>query len=189
MHFAVGVFLLYFSNKDLLSLCLIRPLWAGCTDPVSQTQLVSWIQQGCKSPNEGHSLHSASAYAVLCHCMWWQSRLSVVVPACAKRTTSLVTFQCHCTLTTAQWLGLTPHKQQCHKAPASKCSSDRKQATDIETSSLPSPCTWMARTKQVFGRCHQGTERSRGKLSSPGALRDCKEECKLSWWGEDRKSK
>lgn len=27
------------------------------------------------------------------------------------------------------------------------------------------------------------------ELSSPGALRDCKEECKLSWWGEDRKSK
>lgn len=38
----------FFFNKDLLSLCLIRPFQAGCTDPVPQTELVSWIQQGCK---------------------------------------------------------------------------------------------------------------------------------------------
>lgn len=44
----VCVFTLFF-DTDLLSLCLIRPLRAGCTDPVSQTQLVSWIQQGCNS--------------------------------------------------------------------------------------------------------------------------------------------
>lgn len=72
----------------------------------------------------------ASACAVWCHCAWWQSRLSMAVPACAKRTTSLITFQCHHTLTTARWLVLPPHKQERHKAPSSKRSSYRKQATD-----------------------------------------------------------
>lgn len=36
---------------------------------------------------------------------------------------------------------------------------------------------------------HKDQEERLEELSSPGALRDCKEECKLSWWGEDRKSK
>lgn len=36
---------------------------------------------------------------------------------------------------------------------------------------------------------HRDQEERSEELSSPGALRDCKEECKLSWWGEDRKSK
>lgn len=41
----VFAFSFVFIGKDLLSLCLIRPLQAGCADPVSQTQLVSWIQK------------------------------------------------------------------------------------------------------------------------------------------------
>ena len=36
---------------------------------------------------------------------------------------------------------------------------------------------------------HRDQEERSDELGSPGALRDCKEECKLSWWGEDRKSK
>lgn len=64
--------------QDLLSLCLIRPLQAGCTDPVSQTQLVSWIQKGYKPPNygSGHPVASAcaccaTAYDNRASFPWW----------------------------------------------------------------------------------------------------------------------
>lgn len=95
------------------------------------------------------------------------------------------------TLTTAQGLVLTPHKQECHKAPSSKCSSYWKQATDRDQ--LIALCTHI-NSKNKTGTSerpsrHRDQEERSEELSSPGALRDCKEECKLSWWGEDRKSK
>lgn len=90
---------------------------------------------------------------------WWYQLVQ-------KRTTSLITFQCHHTRITAPWLVLSPHKQERHKAPSSKWSSHWKQATDTETSSSPSPRTWMARTKQVFQRCLQGTEIKRKGLTA-----------------------
>lgn len=129
---------------------------------------------------------------VLCHCMWWQSRFPMVVPACAKRTTSLITFRHHY----IHWpqldgLVLTPHTQECHKAPSSKCSSYRKQATDTETSSSPSARTWTPRTKQVF-RDALKAQRSRGKVRRAQLTR-CIErlqrgmQAQLMGWGSEIK--
>jgi hypothetical protein len=41
--------------------------------------------EGCRLLNYCHGLYPASACAVLCHCMWWQSKLPMVGPACAKK--------------------------------------------------------------------------------------------------------
>lgn len=67
-----------------------------------------------------------------------------------------------------------------------------KQATNRETSSSAISTHMNGKNKTGISEMpsrHRDQKQRSDELSSPGALRDCKEECKLSWWGEDRKSK
>ena len=162
-----------------------QTLQAGCTDPVSQTQLVSWIQQGWVA--NLHTKATASTQPAPARAM----PLHVMIEQVSHGGTSLCkknNFTHHFptplyTLTTARWLVLTPHTH--------------KNATKLQHPNAPHtgsrPQTYRLahhplhaherqernRYSEMPSRHIDGEERS-DELSSPGALRDCKEECKLS---------
>lgn len=146
--------------------------------------------EGYKPPHYCHSLYLAGPCAVLRCCMWWRARF----PWWYQRRPKEQLPTSHPNTIThgpQLWDGLFHHtnKNTRQEAPSARCSSYWKPQTQMWVT--PSPRTRMVRTTQAFQRCLQDTEMKRKiwQLSSPGALRDCKEECKLSWWGEDRKSK
>lgn len=137
-------------------------------------------------------------WPLLSQCLWramalhvMKSKFSMVVPADAKRTTWRIPFRCHHTHGPQLWGGSFHHtNKNARKLPQPHWKPQTQTQVTAPPPPLP-PRTQMARTTHVFQRCLQDTE-MKGKiqqLGSPGALRDCKEECKLSWWGEDRKSK
>lgn len=188
MHSAVGVVFSYFffpPNKDLLSLCLIRPLQAGCTDPVPQTELVSWIQQGCKPLRP--PLSQLLCRAVPLHRVTEQAVHGGT--SCAKRTASLIAFQCHCTLITTRWGGgggrASSHHTnktttKLHSPNAPHIKAGHKHRDSFMAGSTHMNGKYKTAISEMPSRHRDQEERSE-ELSSPGALRDCKEECKLSW--------
>lgn len=145
MHSAVGVLCLIFFNKDLLSLCLIRPLQAGCTDPVPQTQLVSWIQQGCKPLRP--PLSQLLCRAMPLHMMTEQD-VHGGTSLCKKNNFThrfpMPLYIDHNLMVGAGGKGRgDPHTTQTRPPQSSMVQMPliSKQATNIETSSWPAPRT------------------------------------------------
>lgn len=125
---------LIFFNKDLLSLCLIRPLQAGCTDPVPQTELVSWIQQGCKPLRP--PLSQLLCRAMPLHMMPEQA-VHGGTSLCKKNNFAhrflMPLYIDHNSMRGAGGGGgiLTPHKQDHHKAPWCPSYQSRPQTSRL----------------------------------------------------------
>lgn len=180
----------YFFNKDLLSLCLIRPLQAGCTDPVSQPQLVSWIQQVLQTSKLRPHLSQHLCHAMPLHVMIEQA-IHGSLSLCKKNnfthhfpmplhidhnsTVGPHTTQTRMPQSSVIQMPLIAEAGHRHRDQLIALSTHMNGKNKTGISEMPSR--------------HRDQEERSEELSSPGALRDCKEECKLSWWGEDRKSK
>lgn len=160
MHSAVGVFLFLFiyKMKDLLSLCLIRPLYAGCTDPVFQTLLVSWIQPDCKPPDKGHSLHSAKhlCCAVPLHVM--TERVIHGAVSLRKKNNFTDHFSMSSNIEHSSMVGLHTIQTRMPQSSIIQMTPILEAGHRHRSAHSPLQRTWMARTKQVFQRCLPGTE-------------------------------